>query len=87
MQEQKRIPMNKLYLFFIIVGVVCGAYVYGANVADAKCRAHFAQQNLIALQNMQNQISQIKKENHEIVYKNSVADVRRLLRDKYTIGE
>ena len=79
--------MNKIYLFIAICVIVCGAYFYGANVADAKCRARVANTNLQILQTMQNQIIKNKKENHEIVYKTGVGDVRRILRDKYTIGE
>lgn len=67
--------------------MVCGAYFYGANLADAKCRARIVQQNLSALQNMQIQITTTKRKNHENVYKTSVADIRHILRDKYSIAE
>ena len=79
--------MNKLYLFFGICAAVCGAYFYGANVADAKCRARVANQNLQNIQNLQNQISKTKRITHDTVYKMGAGDVRRVLRDKYTIGE
>jgi len=79
--------MNKLYLIIAVGGVICGAYVCGANIADAKCRAKTVQQNFAELQKYQNQISQIKRKNHETVYKTGVRDVRRILRDKYTISE
>ena len=79
--------MNKIYLFGMIGVIVCGAYFYGLNVADAKCRAQIAVANLQSLQNLQNQTIKTKKENHEIVYKTGVHDIRRILRDKYTINE
>jgi len=79
--------MNKLYLFFGICAVICGAYFYGANVADARCRARVAAQNLQDVQIFQNQISQTKRINRDTVYKMGADDVRRVLRDKYTIGE
>ena len=79
--------MNKLYLLLAVCAVVGGAYICGANIADAKCRARFDRQNLQAMQNLQNQIIQNKRKNHEIVYKTGVADIRRILRDKYSIAE
>ena len=79
--------MNKFYFFILFGAVVCGAYICGANIADAKCRAQIAQQNATALQNFQNQITQSKRSNHEIVYKTTVRDIRNILRDKYTIAE
>ncbi len=79
--------MNKLYLFMAIAAVVVGAYFYGANVADANCRARAAKQNVENLTNFQNQIIKNKRSNHEIVYKTSLRDIRRILRDKYSIAE
>ena len=79
--------MNKIYLLLAVVALVCGAYFYGANVADAKCRAKISAQRLENLQNIQNELMKNKKENHEIAYKTAVHDVRRILRDKYTIAE
>ena len=79
--------MNKIYLLFVIGAIIYGAYFYGTNVADAKCRAQIAQQNLMALQNSHIQFTKTKKENHEIVYKTSLSDIRHILRDKYTIAE
>lgn len=79
--------MNKFYLCILLVGVVCGAYVCGAAVSGAKCRANVAQQNLRDLQNFQNEITQTKRKNHETVYKTNTNDIRRILRDKYTIAE
>jgi len=79
--------MNKLYLCFGICATVCGAYLCGNWVADAKCHAQVERQNLQNLQNYQNQISKNKRINHDTVYKMGVGDIRRILRDKYTIGE
>ena len=79
--------MNKLYFLLGVCAVVCGAWLCGAKIADSKCRAQVANQNLEILQNMQKQTIQNKRKNHEIVYKTGVADVRRILRDKYSIAE
>ena len=86
-QSLKRFYMNKLYLFLSICAVVCGAYLCGTVVADARCRARISQQNLQTVQNIQNQITKNKRIIHDTVYKMGVDDVRRILRDKYTIGE
>ena len=79
--------MNKLYFFMVIVAVVAGAYFCGANIADANCRARVARQNIENLTDFQNQIIKNKRTNHEIVYKTSLCDIRRILRDKYSIVE
>lgn len=79
--------MNKLYLIGLIGAIVCGAYFYGANVADAKCKMNHAQENLQTVQNTQIQIIESKRKNHETVYKTGVRDIRNILCDKYTIAE
>ena len=56
--------MTKLYFLSAICALVMGAWFYGANVADAKCRAQVANQKLQVLQNVQNQIIQNKRKNH-----------------------
>lgn len=79
--------MNKLYLLAIIFVVVFMAYFYGANTADAKCRLRAAQASFNAVQTYQNQIVKTKRITHDTTYKMGVDDIRRVLRDKYTIGE
>jgi hypothetical protein len=79
--------MNKLYLLLAFCAIVCGAYFYGANIADAKCRTRVAQQNLESIKQIQNQIFETKRTSHGTVYKMGVGDIRRILRDKYSIGE
>ena len=79
--------MNKLYLLAIIVALICMAYFYGANIADAKCRLRVANANFTAVQTYQNEIVKTKRITHDTVYKMGVADIRSILRDKYTIGE
>lgn len=68
----------------IIVGAVCAVfYFYGINVGNSKC----------TIQNFQEQIDLTKQNQtkerilNETVYKTGVADIRRILRDKYSIKE
>ena len=63
--------------------LILGAYFYGVNITNAKCRETIAQNNLNEIQYTNNN----KKEIHDKVYKTGVADIRRILRDKYTIQE
>lgn len=79
--------MNKIYLLFGFGIVICGAYFYGANVADAKCRAKIAQENLEQIQHVRKQNIINKRTTHEIVYKTGMGDIRRILHDKYSIAE
>jgi hypothetical protein len=60
-----------------------GAYFYGRNIENAKCKSQYLQNNLIF--NQQHQEKQ--KVIHDKVYKTGVADIRRILHDKYTIAD
>jgi hypothetical protein len=73
----------KLYLIIAICAIVCGAYFYGVNITNAKCKTQYLQKDL---QNTQ-QIQINKKVIHEKVYKTGVDDIRSILFDKYTIAE
>ena len=79
--------MNKLYLLAAVVALVFMAYLYGVNIADAKCRLRNSQENLIVIQNYQKQITQTKRLSRDTVYKIGAGDIRRILRDKYSIAE
>lgn len=75
----------KLYLFlFMAVGaVVFFAYLVGGRVGYEKCRAG-QNTNLVA---QQSQIIKIQREINAETYKCNTVDVRRVLREKYTIAE
>ncbi len=75
--------MTKLYFIVLLSIIVFGAYFYGFNIADAKCRI----QNLQESENVQDFFIQTKKDIHEKVYKTGVRDIRRILCDKYTIQD
>ena len=75
--------MIKVYLMILIGAFVMGAYFYGVNITNAKCREKNATNNLTEIQYLE----QNKREIHDTVYKTGVADIRRILRDKYTIAE
>ena len=75
--------MNKIYLIMAICALILGAYFYGANIADAKCQIRQITENT------QKQTYLINNQRiiHENVYKTGLVDIRRILRDKYTIAE
>lgn len=75
--------MNRLYFMIVICAIVFGAYFYGVNITDAKCQLRHVNENV------QNQTEQIQNQRgiHDMVYKTGVGDIRRILRDKYTIAE
>ena len=75
--------MIKLYVV-IAIGAICAVfYFYGQSVGVSKCK----------IQNLQEQIKETDKNDkqqkviNEKVYKTGVADIRGILRDKYTIAE
>ena len=75
--------MNKLYLILLFCAFAYGAYVFGKT----KCQLNVAQNNLVQNQKQQELFLQRKRIIHENVYKTGVADIRRILRDEYTIAE
>lgn len=77
--------MNKLYFAIFIAAGFCGAYLSGSAISDAKCRARFAQEVVKQTQESHIQQRNIKKENHDKVYKTGNIDIRHILHDKYTI--
>ena len=60
-----------------------GAYFYGVNIESEKCRNKYLQTDLEQTIQMQ----QNQRIIHDTVYKTGVADIRRILFDKYTIKE
>lgn len=77
------IKMNKIYLMVAESALVFCAYFYGANVARAKCKIQFLENQ----KQTQEQIIFKERKIHEIVYKTGVDDIRSILRDKYTIAD
>jgi len=75
--------MIKAYVILLICALGLGAFFYGKNVGVSKCE----------MQKLQNQINvteqnQIKERDiNDTVFKTGVADIRRILCDKYTIAE
>ena len=75
--------MIKLYVV-IAIGAMCTVfYFYGLNVGNSKCRLENFQEQMNTTKN--NQIQERRL--NETVYKTGLGDIRRILRDKYTITE
>lgn len=75
--------MTRIYFIILIGALVTGAYFYGVNIGRTKCETKYLQNNLQETQ----QTQQNKKVIHDTVYKTGVADIRRILFDRYTIAE
>ena len=75
--------MTKVYIILLMCALVYGAFFYGKNIGISKCE----------IQNLQNKINtteqnRINERNiNDTVFKTGVADIRRILRDKYSIAE
>ena len=75
--------MTKIYMF-ILIGALCTVfYFYGLNVGKSKCEI----KNYTEQINISNQNDKQKRILNDTVYKTGVRDIRRILHDKYTIGE
>lgn len=72
-----------LFLFFVFIVVVAGAYWAGGRVASQKCATQIAEiraeQQSVNLENMVNV--------NEKVFNTGVRDIRRILHTEYTIAE
>lgn len=75
--------MNRVYFVILMGALIMGAYFYGVNITNVKCREKNAINNLTEIQHME----QNKRDIHDTVYKTGLADIRRILRDKYTVAE
>ena len=73
--------MIRIYFIVGASAMIFGAYFYGVNMTNSKCEKKYLQNNL---QNIQ-QTQQKQRVIHDKVYKTGVGDIRRILRDKYTI--
>lgn len=75
--------MNKIYFLLFFIVVVCGAYIVGGRVEHEKCKA------VVADDVATHQIKFIRLQediNAEAVSRGG-DDIRRVLREKYTIAE
>lgn len=72
-----------IFLFFICVGVAVGAYWAGGRAATQKCNARVAE--ITVKQNRE--IIQTMGAINEKTFNTGVRDIRRVLREKYTIAE
>ena len=71
----------------LICAIIVGAYFYGASVADNKCHIEHLKNELKTNEQNQQQFINNQRIIHETVYKTGVADIRIILRDKYTIAD
>lgn len=72
-----------IFLFFVFIVVVAGAYWAGGRVAAQKCNARAAE---VAVKQKQEIIKTMGAIN-EKTFNTGVCDIRRVLREKYTIAE
>lgn len=75
--------MLKTYLIVCLGALILGAFFYGKNIEQEKCRVRYLQ---LSEQNQEQTILKQRKI-HDTVYKTGLGDIRRILRDKYTIAE
>lgn len=72
-----------IFLFFVFIVVVAGAYWAGERVAMQKCNTHVAS---VAVKQSQEIIKTMGVIN-EKTFNTGVRDIRRVLCEKYTIAE
>ncbi len=75
--------MTKLYFIIALCGLEIAIYTYAWNQGIAKCRRENTQQfiNQITEQNKKQRILDVE------IYHTNLRDIRRVLREKYTIAE
>ena len=75
--------MYKLYFLLFLLAVVCGAYFAGGQVAHQRCNARVGA-DVVA---QQLQIMKIQGDINAEAYNSNTGDIRRVLRERYTIAE
>lgn len=75
--------MYKLYFIALIGALVVGAYVWGGQVANEKCRGRY----LARAWEIQSETQKIQEKVNAESFNRGVDDIRRFLHEKYTIAE
>lgn len=75
--------MAKLYVFIGFVCVVLGAYWVGRHVGKTQCNMHVAEMHMES----QGQVIRAMENIDVEMAGTGVRDIRRILREKYTIAE
>ena len=75
--------MHKLYFLLFLLAVVCGAYFAGGQVGRQHCNARMGADIIT----QQSQIMKIQGDINAEAYNLNTGDIRRRLREKYTIAE
>ena len=75
--------MYKLYFLLFLLAVVCGAYFAGGQVGRQLCNARMGADVIT----QQSQIMKIQRDIDVEAYNLNTGDIRRRLREKYTIAE
>ena len=75
--------MHKLYFLLFLLAVVCGAYFAGGQVGRQHCNARMGTDVIT----QQSQIMKIQGDINAEAYNLNTGDIRRRLREKYTIAE
>lgn len=75
--------MYKLYFLLFLLAVVCGAYFAGGQVGRQHCNARMGADVIT----QQSQIMKIQRDIDVEAYNRNTGDIRRRLREKYTIAE
>lgn len=75
--------MNKLYMLLFLLVVLLLAYGVGVRMGREQCQAQVAAKT----STMQYDILKSQGEINAVVLRTSTGDIRRVLREKYTIAE
>ena len=75
--------MNKIYLLLFFLAVVFGAYICGGRVEREKCKGNVAGAMLAS----QIEFIKLQEDVNAEVFGRGGDDIRRILREKYTIVE
>lgn len=79
--------MKTLYSFIFISVVIIGAFFIGKSVGKANCKADYSIKQEQQIKNNAKETIRITEVLNEKVYTTGVADIRDILRKKYTIAE
>ncbi len=75
--------MNKMYFLLMVLGAIVFVYFAGERAGRLKCVKKQTESEMV----QQSQIVKLQGDVNEETFNRGVADIRRVLREKYTITE
>lgn len=75
--------MNRIYLLLFVVVIMVGLYLVGIVVGKSRCQTD----NVVVVTQQQTELINLERKVNAESFNRGVDDIRRILREQYTIKE